>query len=85
MPGMLGIASFGRSPAHAVATAWTMVAFTGCLLLNDVNVVSSERYHRLVPSIGRALVVFGVGVEGRRTAPRFQALWTNTTLRPSQL
>lgn len=37
----------------------------GCLGLNDVSMVSTYSFDRPMPKAGRAIVVFGIGVEGQ--------------------
>jgi hypothetical protein len=42
-----------------------LILFSGCLLLNDVNQVTSFDYSRKEPKPGRSLVVYGIGIEGK--------------------
>lgn len=45
------------------------VVCSGCLLLNDVSPVSINTFERLTPKSGRALVIYGIGIEGRWSFP----------------
>ncbi len=48
-----------------------VILFSGCLLLNDVNSISTANLPRPTPKVGRAIVLYGIGVEGKWDFPRF--------------
>jgi hypothetical protein len=42
-----------------------LIFLSGCLGLNDVSPISPGSASRLTPKAGRAIVFYGIGVEGK--------------------
>ena len=58
-----------RSIVHFLGALSSVVVFAGCLLLNDVNPVTIKSSHEPMPRADRAIVVYGIGVEGKSHYP----------------
>ena len=62
-----------RWTVHLLVSITTIALLSGCLALNDVNQISTDRFTRPTPKPGRALVMYGGGGEeqGSWSYPRF--------------
>lgn len=56
---------------HLAMSFSMVILFSGCLGLNDISSISTDSFSRPTAKIGRAIVLYGIGVEGKWDYPRF--------------